>query len=195
MVQVKIVGFYSETGPGSGKSYLAKQLEQYPKDSNLPTCRKWLSFAMPLKIMAAQIYQLITGRSNPEKHEPMLSGHTYRELLVLLGTDLIRTVEPNFWVKCLDCWVEDYKNYPTDEIVLVVIDDVRFLNEAEYIINNGGKVYNICVPDKVNEGDITDIPPELVSGLMTTLFIPHNDEISLEVALHKIISDLNEEVA
>ena len=74
-----------------------------------------------------------------------------RKLMQLVGTELFRNnFDRNFWIKVAEVHIERIRNY--HEIVdsgnvefdpIIVIDDVRFENEAELILGKGGKIYNI----------------------------------------------------
>ena len=69
-----------------------------------------------------------------------------RALMQNYGTDVRRKDDPNYWVKQ---WEYAYADlHPTD----VVVDDVRFLNEAEAIRKMGGKIIRIVRSDIQNGG-------------------------------------------
>lgn len=126
---------------GAGKSTVAKYLvEEY--DYNL------VSFAGPLKKMMRTLDPYI-GLEHVRwwqfwKRPKMLRlsdllavmsegeiktsryGAEYRRLLQSLGTDCVRAVDPDFWVKAA-------KAQMTDPNGKYVFDDVRFPNEAEAI--------------------------------------------------------------
>lgn len=53
----------------------------------------------------------------------------YRRMMQALGTDGIRTVDDNFWVGLIEERIE--KQFAEDPNSRVVVDDVRFPNEAE----------------------------------------------------------------
>lgn len=93
-----------------------------------------------------------------------------RQMLQIIGTDLIRKYEPNWHVNCM---INDINSF-NDETV-IIIDDVRFPNEKEAIENIGGEVFFIVRP---NYFDVSN----------------HISEISLEWQdfddYHIIINDL-----
>lgn len=68
-----------------------------------------------------------------------------RQMLQIIGTDLIRRYVPDWHVMRL---MEDIDSYPSDK--LIAIDDVRFPNEAQAIRNAGGKVFYIIRPDNID---------------------------------------------
>lgn len=65
-----------------------------------------------------------------------LNNKTPREFMQLLGTEFGRNlIGDDFWVEATIAHARNYKN--------VVITDVRFPNEAQAIIANGGQLYRI----------------------------------------------------
>lgn len=142
---------------GSGKTTLSQYLQNY-----YPRLQK-VSFAENLR----KVVSILTGipiektRSAKDK-EVYLSewGKTVGELLQLIGTEGIRSVNSKAWVISLfstynpfiDCWI---------------IDDVRFVEEADYIKKMGGKLIRL-------EGD----PGNILSSC--TRDLTHGSEMSLD---------------
>lgn len=60
---------------------------------------------------------------------------TIREILQYWGTDVRRKEDPDYWIK------KFLENIPADKHVIV--DDIRFISEVNFIRNNGGKVFRI----------------------------------------------------
>lgn len=58
---------------------------------------------------------------------------TPRELLQYLGTDVMRSIDPNCWINVVKNYVETYSNYD-----FILISDGRFVNELEWVIERGG---------------------------------------------------------
>ena len=119
---------------GSGKTSMAEIFESrgYVKKS----------FADPIKWIAKRYY-FWDGKKDDRG----------RRLLQVLGTEAGREYDPNVWIKHIEQYLEarikmvDYetnkkKPRKVDEI-LVVIDDVRFPNEAKLIKDMGGKVIKL----------------------------------------------------
>lgn len=124
---MKVIGL---TGvAGAGKSTVAQYLVEQHGFTRL-------SFAAPLKKMLRTLDPYIAGefrlseaiRLMPVDTENQLKEHfpEYRRLLQVLGTDCIRAVDPDFWVKAAVAQM-------TDPEGKYVFDDVRFPNEAEVI--------------------------------------------------------------
>lgn len=127
---IQIIGLHGQAGVG--KSTLATELER------LGWTR--ISFATPLKEMVKAIG--ITDDDLNRKNEPAASavfkGKTTRYLLQTLGTEWGRNkVSPTLWV---DLATEKIKQLYMAGTRRIVIDDVRFPEEAEMIKNLGGLV-------------------------------------------------------
>lgn len=65
-----------------------------------------------------------------------------REMLQVIGTDVIRKYNENWHVQKM---IEEIESYSEDK--LIVIDDVRFPNEKEAILNRSGEVFFIVRPN------------------------------------------------
>ena len=76
-----------------------------------------------------------------------------REVLQIIGTDLIRKYSPDWHI---DKTIERIKSYGDDKIV--VVEDVRFPNEKRRIEEIGGDVYFIIRP---NYWDVSNHPSEM----------------------------------
>jgi hypothetical protein len=68
---------------------------------------------------------------NPSFWHKTLSG---RELLEVIGTELFRQLDPQFWIKLANRRISEFRYCG----IKVVISDVRFKNEAEMIRASGG---------------------------------------------------------
>lgn len=70
-----------------------------------------------------------------------------RRILQKLGTDVVRVRSEDFWVETLDSrWVDA-------ECPLIAVADLRFDNEAEWVLGRGGLVIEIVRPDLPDDGD------------------------------------------
>jgi len=100
-----------------------------------------MSFAGPLKAMV----QCLTSCTDKEARPPALCGKSLREVYQSLGTDWGRTmVGQDIWILAgrarIDTLLGDVES---DIIRGIVIDDIRFDNEAELVRNMGGVVIEI----------------------------------------------------
>lgn len=120
----------------SGKSKAGKdELFKFAKLSGFEK----VSFASPLKTMAKEAFGLdeyqVNGDGKDEVTE-LLDGHTPRELLIELG-NLYRRYDSQYWVKAAMKYVQENsdRNF--------MVTDVRYVNEAEAIRNNGGIIVRL----------------------------------------------------
>jgi hypothetical protein len=123
------------TGPaGVGKSTVAKALAAGPARALDPRPWRILSFAAPIKRMAAQI---LSPHELSKKDEPSsLLGITPRNILQTLGTEWGRNLHPKLWISLM-IWEILSEETP------VIIDDLRFPNEALAVLQLGGTVVKI----------------------------------------------------
>lgn len=154
-----IIGLGSPTGPESGKSTAARMIldSTYAHQKKKNGCV--VSFATPMKQASNILMREIFGIEHPEMLKKtdvlmeMGSGDdddlemiTVRDLYVCMGTSIGRDcISPDIWVdrafKIIGELAKDA--YQSNQPLLVVIDDVRFQNEADRIRLAGGKVYGV----------------------------------------------------
>lgn len=142
---VHLIGLYSPA-PQSGKTTVSAYL------SDRGYVR--VPFAEPLKLMLTPLLEEL-GYSEfdaerllyVDKHEVIAHlGVTSRHLQQTLGTEWGRTcVSPQMW---LDVWKQRRPRYH-----YVVVDDVRFVNEAELIRELGGEVWHVTRPGQLRNAD------------------------------------------
>lgn len=152
----RLIGLYSPA-PQSGKTTVAEALVHRGYDR--------VPFAAPLKDMACSLLvSLGYGRGEAARlvYEdkgaklPALDV-TVRHVLQTLGTEWGRTcIGPDVW---LTCW-----RATATARRLVVVDDVRFPNEADLIRDLGGELWCVWRPGLANttghtsEGGLDDFP-------------------------------------
>lgn len=72
-----------------------------------------------------------------------------RKLLQVYGTDIMRRKHgDDIWIKYVDAWVKIHKNRGKD---IIIIPDIRFQNEAEYIKSKEGILIKIEAEDRNKE--------------------------------------------
>jgi hypothetical protein len=155
----RLIGLYSPA-PGCGKTTVA----------NLLTEHRRVSFAAPLKESVSYMLcklglpSLNYVYTDKEAIIPEL-GVSARHMMQTLGTEWGRAcIHPDFWVMIARA--------KTQRIMAddgsVVIDDVRFPNEAAMIRDLGGELWRIDRPgvtyngDHSSEGGLEDITPDRV---------------------------------
>lgn len=118
------------------------------------------SFASPLKKGVQEIFGLTHDQLYTQKGKETVDtvwGVTPREILQYVGTEffrkniggLITNSDNNFWIKSFSKIYDE--NQKRGETIKYVIDDVRFINEAEFIKSKGGIVIQILRPEKTSE--------------------------------------------
>jgi hypothetical protein len=126
-------------GPkGSGKSHIAKLVTQN-------TGGIVLSFAGPIKAMLAKAEILPPEAFLPEHKENTAHGRcgkSPRYLMQTLGTEWGRQIiGEDIWVETVVSQIKTLQ--AAQKHPLIVIDDLRFGNEAKAIVNLGGKIYRV----------------------------------------------------
>lgn len=112
-------------------------------------CRHWLAvqyaFALPLKAMLQAGFGLndvdLDGWRKEEPN-PLLGGKSPRQLLQTLGTEWGRQlVDPDIWVTQTRRWCQAF--HDDDPDAAIILTDVRFQNEADFIRRNGGLIIHL----------------------------------------------------
>ena len=133
---------------GSGKSTLASYMNEYFVAEGYNS--KIFNFAYPLKLIAKKVFGW-----DGEKDE---KG---RAFLQDLGTGAVRKFNPDYWVESTQMVIENDRKYPLD---VIIIDDWRFLNEADVLekdpINIVYKLRVACENEKVDEHESENSLPE-----------------------------------
>jgi len=124
-----IIGLFGRKG--SGKTTVAQLIADKIK-------APILSFAKPLKEMIE--------KSGLCTYEELYANKTEfsRMILQKIGTNIFRNqIDRNFWIKRMK--EEIFYNYKDCKII--IIDDVRFKNEARYVKSNNGKIVRVIRND------------------------------------------------
>jgi hypothetical protein len=77
-----------------------------------------------------------------------------RWLMQVWGTDLRRAQDPDYWVKRAEEKANDM------DYTWPVFTDVRFPNEADMVVRNGGLIVRVMAPPEVREARLGELPPE-----------------------------------
>ena len=148
---------------------------------------KLQSFGTPLKKAVSDLFMIplsdLYDSNKKEKLNPFWNK-TSREILQIFGTECVRNhFGKDFWVKRMKRTLEQY------DASSVVIDDVRFPEEADMIIKKGGFVIKVARPDnpyQINQSHIS----EQMNDIPFTVLIDNNSSI---LALHtKVLCALKE---
>lgn len=131
-----------------------------------------IAFADPLRTACAALFNLKMPVPPDEKTIPGPVGVSYRRAMQVMGTDVVRdqfsSLFPELSHEGKDHWVELlFKRINPDENY--VITDVRFLNEAAAVVQNGGLlVYIKRGPSSDSHPSETGIDTILMSDLLFT---------------------------
>ena len=141
--------------------------------------------------------------ASADNYDKVVDGKTIRQILQDHGMNRrIKTGNPDYWI---DKVREQIKNSPYMSYDLLIIDDLRFVNEAEALRNMGFLIYegqkrsnngNICYNTKILESNFKLITPEKrktidvrKSKKMVRLLNNNHNNISL-LSNHKYYSNL-----
>lgn len=151
---IKILGLSGKKR--SGKNYTATIIKELVS----PDIRVVeMSFAGALKKEVATFLDITIEELEGENKE------MYRPILQRWGTEFRRNIYGNdYWIKQMDERIRKLARFsvlerlgkligrkPKD--ILVIITDVRFPNEADYVINSGGSMWNISNPDHKDDSN------------------------------------------
>lgn len=122
---------------GSGKSTVAERLvkthgyRRRPFAGPLKDMMRMLLFSMGAS--SGEVHAMVDG-ADKEKPTYFLGGNSPRKAMQTLGTEWGRALHSDFW---LNAWGMGLKG---DKIV---VDDLRFPNEAAHVRSMGGKVLKV----------------------------------------------------
>lgn len=129
------------TGPaGSGKSTMANLLVNEHRYTRMRFADTLKRMTMALLVEAgighSVAVEMVDGSAKNEAI-PILGCKTPRHIMQTLGTEWGRKlIDPDIWISILEWQIND-----TD---LIVVDDVRFENEASMIRRRGGRIIGIA---------------------------------------------------
>lgn len=188
---MKIIGFTGAKYAGKDTAARALLSAGYAK----------VSFAGPMKIMVGElmkyrgapndvIWEALEG-SRKEEPSKFLSGCTPRHVLQTLGTEWGRQMlTEDFWLESFRDQIWHRRNQGLTPRG-VVVTDVRFDNEAQMILNQGGKVYRVERPS-LSGGDVHASEKGVSAELIEHTFVNdfgYPEDFVLHVANHFRIID------
>jgi len=141
MILIGITGF-----KGCGKTSFAKALTEEIKN-NFYRSVLLSPFARPLKITSEAIFGKAKWYgTDAEKAMELpywhnLLGEKYssvRRILQTLGTDVFRAIHPQIWIEAQRMYLQQQGS-----LDIVIIDDVRFENEADFVRKGNGQLIHV----------------------------------------------------
>lgn len=131
---------------GSGKSTLAEVINQhYPKS-------KIMSFADSIKNMLTNFYKDSFG-NDKEQLDIFGMNITLRQALNKLGTDWGRNnMNSDIWIRALHKKIKDNENE------IIIIDDLRFINEMSYLIKQEAIIILLSTQHQITEKRKAELP-------------------------------------
>ena len=148
-----IIGLAGKAGAGKSTVADALVMKGFQRDAYAKTMKEAISiiFGIPLDILRSNA--AVKSQIDP------YWGMSYRQIMQLFGTEACRkTFGGDIWERVL--WNRHtYVDYD------LVIDDVRFPNEAEAILDRGGQVWEIVrgKDSKDTHSSETPLPRELIT--------------------------------
>jgi hypothetical protein len=125
------------------------------------------AFADPLKSMLTGVFGDLFREGDRELPIDWL-GKSPRQLMQTLGTEWGRTlIHPDLWVLVADQMWQKYQKLGQQGGV--VLSDVRFRNEAKWVLSNGGLLINLTRPGAgIGLGHISEsgIPTDLAQHVI-----------------------------
>jgi len=137
---------------GSGKNYIMENII-FPYIYNLLN-NNYIIHPIPISF-GDQIKTELYGRNLDITFNDLFNNKTdeTRRLLQLYGTENGRNkFGEDIWIRSIDCWIKLYIDrinnlYKNKKILyIVMIADIRFINEAQFILNNNGLLFKVYSP-------------------------------------------------
>jgi deoxynucleotide monophosphate kinase-like protein len=111
------------------------------------------SFAAPIRTAACALLGISLAELDMTKESPRLElgGKSLRQFMQLMGTEFGREmIDPAMWLQCLITRIVDEEK--------VVISDVRFPNEAGFVLNAGGIIIRIHRDSFAESAHASELP-------------------------------------
>jgi phosphomevalonate kinase len=184
---------------GSGKDFIASNyIIPFLKD-HLKLMPLKMAFSDQLKV------NVMTKHNISFTDVYMQKTDNTRQLLQIEGTENGRErYGKDVWIRHLDAWANVYKTRGIDAIVL---SDVRFVNEVQYIKSNGGLVVRVNAPqrnemrlqnDSGGDNEIynkiklhpSECELDAIGDSMYDFIVNNDDQTRTEMDVNKILSFL-----
>lgn len=139
MARINLIGLHGHAGVG--KDTFAEPFHYYGF--------KQYALAYPVKEVCCKAFGISSlyfqDRELKEEIHPYWNLSP-RQMAQLVGTELFRhTFGDDFWIKRLE--LQLIKDFAEQSDICAVVTDVRFPNEAEWIVDHGGMIVHIKRPE------------------------------------------------
>jgi len=140
---------------GSGKDTLAVFMQEYAKQNNIPCHIRGMAHSLRSEVvdfLMKALPQDHPGRESREAcFELLINRDTkeqFRGLMRWWGTEYRRMLfQDDYWIEQHRGWVKWVEHCEKTDKVIILVPDVRYLNEAEYITTSGGIVMEVFRPE------------------------------------------------
>lgn len=139
---VGITGYAQHGKDSLGKMFEESGFVKYAFADALRAAVFTLNPLVPVGIMQNVRYERYRDVLMESDYETAKKNMEVRRLLQVMGTEVVRDIlGEDTWVRALEKrWLEE--GHPS-----IVITDVRFPNEAEWVLRNGGHMVRVVRPD------------------------------------------------
>ncbi len=142
-------------------------------------CAHLEAFAKPIKDALAVMFHvepaLFYDQALKEIPDTRLLGHTPRHIMQTLGTEWARVhVAPDMWAQLCMRRIREFRAASQRDVVIV---DVRFDNEAEMVIIDGGEVWEINRDKVLGPRDDSHASEKGVKSQLISRVIDNNGDI------------------
>ena len=181
---VKLIGITGKAG--AGKDTVAAIIKAYLHGRGCKAKR--YSFADPLKRGCSELFGVpideFYDRDMKEEIHPVW-GVSRRQLLIMVGTDHLRDqFDQSVWIKRAE--QELAKNDTTN--TYTIIPDIRFDNEAEFVTDAGGILFNVLRPSDLRDVQAIDHKSEAGVDLSHAVPIMNDDTFeALSLKIHSLL--------
>ena|SRR5690554_3958413 len=132
------------------------------------------AFAQPLKQMLQQGLGLNRHDTDGYRKEQIDTryGKSPRQMMQTLGTEWGRNmVHPDIWVKATEGYCQ--RLHEENPVLAIILTDVRFNNEAEWVRSQGGVIIHVKRPDAAPVAE--HVSEQGVEYIENVDFVIHND--------------------
>jgi hypothetical protein len=138
-----IIGFSGKIG--SGKDYIVKEVVgNYLRTQGIQYIHLAFGDALKVTLLTANFSHAIDNDGVTFETLYIKKTEKTRILLQTEATNR-RKIDENAWIKQLDAWISVHA---MRGVRVVLISDVRFPNEIEYIKQKGGIIFRILAPER-----------------------------------------------